>query len=105
MGMYDNLIIDRIHLPARLQSDKDEKGWQTKDFDSELDTLIITKEGLLLKVRADWGDGERKETKEVVEYTGKMKFYKYVNNVFTKFFCEFECGRMLSIKEIVEDFE
>ena len=45
MGMFDDLVIDKAHLPKELKDY--EKGWQTKSLDCYMDVVEIDSYGRL----------------------------------------------------------
>ena len=63
MGMFDDINVD-VKLPCRCK----EKSFQTKDFDCQLDTYTITKEGYLLR------------NNERVHFHGWLNFYTFDEN-------------------------
>lgn len=95
MGMYDELHIDKKHLPDNLKGN--ETGWQTKSYECLLGTLNITENGKLLIARADWDDGEKIEE---TNYTGEIRFYDQINNIWTEFVAFFENGQMFKLIQI-----
>lgn len=96
MGMFDELEINKKHLPDHLK--ENETGWQTKSYECLLDTLKITEEGELLVYRSDlWGNGEKIEE---TNYTGEIRFYNEVNNDWIEFVAFFERGKMIKLIQI-----
>lgn len=67
--MYDDVICEQP-LPDGYRSGK---GFQTKDFDCILATLIITADGRLLQ-RLSWDD---EEPQRDLNFHGTMHFYGY----------------------------
>jgi len=100
MGMFDELHIDKVHLPDNLKNH--EIGWQTKDYSCELDILEIDKTGQLWVTRSGYcyrGD-ENEEKIEKTSYSGNIYFYDNVDEVWTTFNALFDKGQMVKLTQI-----
>jgi hypothetical protein len=97
MGMFDDLVIDKVHLPNELKDY--ENGWQTKSLDSGLFTFIIDESGQLLQ--EVW---LHKHKKSLVKqkYTGEIRFYTTIDNVWHEFVAFVEKGVLLKLIKISE---
>jgi hypothetical protein len=105
MGMFDNLVIDKKHLPDKLKNYTD--GWRTKSLECYLSTYKILGNGSLEKT--DYYDGLNGdwETKPF-EYTGEVRFnrtiYEVVNGKPNDYWCEFvaffENGKMFKLIQV-----
>lgn len=93
--MYDHLHIDKKHLPSHLK-DK-QTGWQTKSLDCLMDTLIISEAGKLLIITVVMGKGE---IIEETNYTGEIRFYQKIDDIWTVFVAFFENGQMFKLIQI-----
>ena len=47
MGMFDDLVIDKVHLPDELKDY--ESGWQTKSLDCYMNIIKIDENGYLFE--------------------------------------------------------
>lgn len=99
MGMFDDLYIDKKHLPDELQNY--EFGWQTKSHDRLLNLLKIDENGKLLLVDVD-ECGNHGETEEL-NYTGEIRFYQNINSLWYEFVAFFVKGEMLKIIKLEEN--
>ena len=97
MGMFDELKIDKIHLPKSLKNK--ETGWQTKSLDNCLFLIIISKEGKLYETESHLIT-DKPSTPIELDYTGEIRFYRYENNVFITFVAFFDKGQMFKIIQI-----
>lgn len=96
MGMFDYLIIDKIHLPNGMEDHMN--GWQTKSMECFLDTIEIDKDGLLSIHRADYGEGDKTESSN---YTGEIRFYDDLILVgWVDFVALFENGKMITLTRL-----
>jgi len=95
MGMYDELHIDKKHLPDNLKGN--ETGWQTKSYECLLDILKITEDGRLLIVKVSSGNGEKIL---LTNYTGEIMFYDEINNIWYEFIAFFENGKMFKVVKV-----
>lgn len=94
MGLYDELHIDKTHLPENLKDH--EGGWQTKSYNCYLSKLIITEDGDLI----DDPNGYSNRCIEESDHTGEIRFYKYIGDDRIEFVAFFEKGKMLKLIKI-----
>lgn len=92
MGMYDELHIDKKHLPDNLKSN--ETGWQTKSLYCSLSRIKITDEGKLMSSKY------LRDKFEHVNYTGEVRFYDIINNTQIEYVAFFENGQLFKIIQI-----
>jgi hypothetical protein len=100
MGMFDDLKIDKKHLPDELK--KHEDCWQTKSLDCQLDHVLIDADGRLriksFPLLRGFGDnqGEVVAEPEYMDsnYTGEVRFYQDIKDVWTVFVAFFVNGQM-----------
>lgn len=97
MGMFDYLVVDKSLLPKEY-TDYD-NDWQTKSLDSGLFTYIIDESGQLLQ--EVW---LHKHKKSLVKqkYTGEIRFYTTIDNVWHEFVAFVEKGVLLKLIKISE---
>jgi len=90
MGMFDYLSC-KMPLPPGGPADANEREYQTKHFDCELDRYEISADGTLWRRRSDWirevdttlaaepnEDGVRLLPPERSDYLGRIRFYDYI---------------------------
>jgi len=99
MGMFDDLYIDKKHLPDELKDY--EFGWKTKSHHRLLNLLKIDENGNLLLVDVD-EYGNHGET-EKLNYTGEIRFYQNINSIWYEFVAFFVKGEMLKIIKLEEN--
>lgn len=92
MGMFDYVKINKKFLPESIREIKAE--WQTKNHDKLLNLLTIEEDGKLYidnTVDNLVKQGERK----FLAYTGEIRFYDSIDNVWWEFVAFFEQGNLL----------
>jgi len=80
MGMYDNIMVDKIHLPEEIKNQ--ETDWQTKSINCELANLFLSEDGYLFVTREENGEGDKKF---LDDFIGELRFYKHIKNVWYEF--------------------
>lgn len=98
MGMYDNLRCD-FPLP---NEEAQHQRFQTKDFRCDLEQLVITSAGRLVRVLSRMPD--EKETSEDLNYDGDVFFYTYLDDDTAKPWYEYEAtfknGQVQTIRRV-----
>lgn len=94
MGLYDELHIDKSHLPENLKDH--ESGWQTKSYDCYLTQLTITDDGKLIECPSELSSKKQSFIQES-DHTGEIRFYKDVDGVWHEFVAFFVNGQMLKL--------
>lgn len=84
--MFDDLIIDKVHLPNELKDY--EKGWQTKSLDCYMNLIKITENGALLETEYN---NDENNTKPIY-HTGEIIFYQDINKKWYQFVGFFDDG-------------
>jgi hypothetical protein len=98
MGMFDYFICHKKFLPDSIQNvDLD---WQTKSYEKILITLIIEEDSKLYEgYFIDSGIDEKTELR-FLNYTGEIRFYTDIENVWWEFVAFFEKGIFLKCIQV-----
>ena len=92
MGMYDEVKLVAEFLPESIKQYTD--GWQTKSHDRLLNMLNIEEDGRLY-IDNTVDNWERIGEKKFLVYTGEIRFYQSINDVWWEFVAFFEKGNLL----------
>lgn len=95
MGMFDYLEVHKVFLPK--EYDNYDNQWQTKSLDSGLFTFIIDESGQLLQVV--WLHKHKKSLVKQ-DYTGEIRFYTTIDNVWHEFVGFIEAGIMFKLIQL-----
>ena len=80
MGLFDNIKVDKIHLPQELKDHETE--WQTKSVNCELANLLLSDDGYLFVIKEAGGIWDKKF---LDDFIGELRFYKHIKNVWYEF--------------------
>lgn len=100
MGMFDDLVIDKAHLPKELKDY--EKGWQTKSLDCYMDVVEIDSYGRLFVYELNKINNHIPEPNY---HTGEIRFYQEINKKWYEFIGFFDDGIMFKLKQISPPIE
>ena len=97
MGMYDEVKVSANFLPDSIKQHTE--GWQTKSHERLLNLLTIEEDGKLFidNVVDNW---ERNVENKFLVYTGEIRFYHSIDDVWWKFVVFFEKGNLLKIIQV-----
>lgn len=95
MGMFDDLVIDKVHLPNEIK--EYEKGWQTKSLDCYMDVVEIDSYGRLFLYELNKINNHIPEPNY---HTGEIRFYQEINKKWYEFIGFFDDGIMFKLKQI-----
>lgn len=95
--MFDDLIINKAHLPVELK--EYEKGWQTKSLDCYLNLIEIKDNGMLFETNFYDGIDSKVEAKRIY-HTGEIRFYQQIKNEWYVFVGFFDDGIMFRLIQI-----
>lgn len=96
MGMFDDLVIDKVHLPNELKNY--ESGWQTKSLDCYMNIIFIDENGKLFETICHYHDEKEKPIRRY--HVGEIRFYQTINDVWHEFIGFFDDGIMFRLKQI-----
>lgn len=100
MGMFDHVKINQKFLPENIRKHTNE--WQTKSHDKLLNHLTIEEEGRLFidNTIDNWvNEGENK----FFAYTGEIRFYSSIEDVWWEFVAFFEKGNLLKLIQVAPE--
>lgn len=97
MGMYDDVKISANFLPENSKQYTD--GWQTKSHERLLNLLTIEEDGRFY-INNTVDNWERKNENEFLAYTGEIRFYQSINDVWWELVAFFEKGNLLKLIQI-----
>lgn len=95
MGMFDDLVIDKVHLPDELKDY--EKGWQTKSLDCYMNLFEIDSNGRLFEHNLEKINNHIPDPNY---HTGEIRFYQEINKKWYEFIGFFDEGIMFKLKQI-----
>lgn len=101
MGMFDYVKVASKFLPDIIKANTEE--WQTKSHDKDLNTLTIDEDEKLYvdNITDNWiRNGENK----FLSYTGEIRFYKEIDDVWWEFVAFFERGNLLKLIQVQPDY-
>lgn len=96
MGMFDDLVIDKVHLPKELKDY--EEGWQTKSLDCYLNKISINQNGILFESK--FGENGVEIGKLPIYHIGEIRFYQEINKKWHEFIGFFDDGIMFKLIQI-----
>jgi hypothetical protein len=96
MGMFDDLVIDKFHLPNELKDY--ENGWQTKSLDCYMNIIKIDENGNLFETICHYHN--EKENPKRRYHVGEIRFYQTINDVWYEFIGFFDEGIMFRLIQI-----
>jgi len=99
MGMYDDLIIDKVHLPDNLKDY--ENGWQTKSLDCNLSIIKIDENGNLFERMYNFSSDKQLYDEPIRRYhVGEIRFYQNIIDKWFEFIAFFDDGVMFRLIQI-----
>ena len=96
MGMFDDLVIDKVHLPDELKNY--ENGWQTKSLDCYMNFIKIDENGSLFETIYHYHN--EKESPRRKYHIGEVRFYQNINDVGYVFVAFFDDGKMFRLIQV-----
>ena len=97
MGMFDNVKVNKNFLPESINLHTDD--WQTKSHDKLLNLLTIEEDGKLY-INNTIDNWERSGENKFLSYTGEIRFYNSIDDVWWEFVAFFEKGILLKCIQI-----
>jgi hypothetical protein len=97
MGMFDYVKVAGNLLPDAIKEHTDE--WQTKSHDKCLNTLFIERDGKLFidNLVDNW---IKNDEFKFLSYTGEIRFYKTIYDIWWEFVAFFEKGNLLKLIQV-----
>lgn len=98
--MYDNVKVSAKFLPDEVKQHTE--AWQTKSHDKSLNLLTIEEDGKLYVDNTidNWiKPGENK----FLPYTGEIRFYDTIDDVWWEFVAFFEKGNLLKVVQVMPE--
>jgi hypothetical protein len=97
MGMYDEVRIATNFLPDSIKQYTD--GWQTKSHEKLLNLLTIEEDGRLY-INNTVDNWERTGENKFLSYTGEIRVYNSIEDMWWEFVAFFEKGNLLKFIQV-----
>jgi hypothetical protein len=101
MGMFDYVKVHTRFLPDTIKEHAE--GWQTKSHECSLNLLTIEEDGKLYvdNIIDNW---ERPSENKFLSYTGEIRFYDTIDDVWWEFVAFFEKGNLLKVIQVKPEY-
>jgi len=101
MGMYDNVSVSKKFLPNAISEHTED--WQTKSHDKLLNLLTIKDDGKLYINNTTIDNLKPKDEAKFLSYTGEIRFYNNIEEVWWEFVAFFEKGILLKCIQVMPE--
>lgn len=90
--MFDHFVIDKKFLPKHISEETIE--WQTKSLEKSLSTIEIDGSGQVWETEGSFFE-ETSSIKKRIFYTGEIRYYTSINDIWFEFVAFIENGVLL----------